>query len=122
MKKLSTVQEVLDHAADTLDKVGAERDWYKDRYQKLAQEHSVDEVLSIMDERGLQPEVSRDELRTDLLDKAAKDELEVVKQAALLSGHGSIVSLGSADDQSGASLAKVSEAALESLLLTGDMD
>lgn len=121
MKKLATVQDVLRHSADSLVKTAKERDWYKEKYEKLAQEHAVSEVLSLMDERGINPEVSRDALKADLMKDAAEGRLDIVKQAVLMSGPGHAVKLGSMDDQSGSGGAsKVSRAALTSLLLTGD--
>lgn len=121
MKKLATVQDVLRHSADTLEKTAQERDWYKEQYEKLATEHQVGEVLQIMDERGLMPDVSRDALKADLEKDAAEGRLGVVKQAALMSGPGHTVELGSVDDRSGSGGNSArSRAALTSLLLTGD--
>ena len=121
MKKLATVQDVLRHSADQLEKVAGERDWYKEQYEKLAQQNSVSEVLSMMDERGLMPDVSRDALKADLEKDAAEGRLDIVKQAVLMSGPGHTVSLGSADDRSGSGgRSDMSKSALNALLLTGD--
>lgn len=121
MKKLATVQDVLRHSADTLDKVAGERDWYKEQYEKMAQENAVTDVLSMMDERGLMPDVSRDALKADLEKDAAEGRLDIVKQAVLLSGPGHTVKLGSADDQSGSGgTSTQSRSALNALLLTGE--
>jgi hypothetical protein len=75
-----------------------------------------------MEERGLQPEVSKDALKADLQKQAAEGRLGITKEAVLMSSPGGIVSMGSADDQSGATKATVSEAALTSLLLAGDTE
>jgi hypothetical protein len=121
VKKLATVQDVLTHSADMLEKVGAERDWYKEQYLVMKKEAEVREVMSLMDERGLQPEVSRDALQADLTKKAEDGKLNIVKEAVLMSGHGGTVKLGSADDQSGSGgRSETSKAALTSLLLTGE--
>ena len=121
MEKLATMQDVLRHSADVLEKVGSERDWYKEQYLLMKKEAEVREVLGLMDERGLQPEVSRDALQADLTKKAEDGTLNIVKEAVLMSGHGGVVKLGSADDQSGSDgRSESSKAALTSLLLTGE--
>ena len=121
MEKLATVQDVLRHSADELEKVASQRDWYKENYLLMKKEAEVREVMSLMDERGLQPEVSRDALQADLTKKAEDGKLGVVKEAVLLSGQGGVVKLGTADDQSGSDGQSGStKAALNSLLLTGE--
>jgi len=121
MQKLATVQDVLRHSADELEKVAVQRDHYKEQYLLMKKEADVREVMSLMSERGLQPEVSRDALQADLTKKAEDGTLNIVKEAVLLSGHGGVVKLGSADDQSGSEgRSSSTKAALDSLLLTGE--
>jgi hypothetical protein len=121
MQKIATVQDVLRQSADELEKTAQQRDYYKDQYLLMKKEAEVREVMSLMDERGLQPEVSRDALQADLTKKAEDGKLDIVKEAVLMSGHGGVVKLGSADDQSGSGgRSDSSRAALTSLLLTGE--
>lgn len=121
MEKLASVQDVLRHAADQLEKTAEQRDWYKDAYQKLKKEADVNEVLHLMNERELETELSVDAKKADLMKKAEDGKLEIVKEAVLMSGHGGTMKLGSVDDQSGTGThSDTSKAALNSLLLTGD--
>ena len=118
MDKIATVQDALNHAADVMEKVADERDWYKERYLQLRKEADVNEVLGLMKERDLQPGVSMDAIRADLHKQAAEGRLEITKEAVLMSGHGGgIVTLGGADDQSSGKSSEMSKAQLNSILL-----
>lgn len=117
MDKIATVQDALNHAADVMEKVADERDWYKERYLKLRKEADVDEVLGLMKERDLHPDVSMDAIREDLHKQAAEGRLEITKEAVLMSGHGGIVTLGGADDQSSGKSSEMSKANLTAILL-----
>ena len=117
MEKIATVQDALNHSADVMEKLAGERDWYKDRYLKLRKEADVNEVLGLMKERDLHPDVTMDAIRDDLMKQAAEGRLEITKKAVLMSGHGGIVSLGGADDQSSGKTSEMSKSALNSILL-----
>ncbi len=48
MKGINTVQDVLRHSADQLEKVGSDRDWYKEQYLQLKKEADVQEVMHLI--------------------------------------------------------------------------
>jgi hypothetical protein len=122
MAENTTVQAILEKAASSLEKVAEERDFYKTEYQKLANEVDVRDVMDLMSERGLMTDVTKDDLKADLLKKAELNKLASTKEAVLMSRDG-IVSLGGADDQSGMAMASDrSKAALEAYLASGELD
>lgn len=122
MEKMATVSGVLKQSAEVMEKLADERDFYKDRYLKLKQASDVSEVLTLMQERDLNPDVTMDDLRERLMKQAAEGRLETTKQAVLMSGPGGgIVTLGSTDDMAGsATPSEVSKAQLNALLLGED--
>lgn len=122
MANNTTVQAILEKAASSLEKVAEERDFFKLEYEKLAREVDVRDVMDLMNERGLMTDVTKDDLKTDLLKKAELNKLASTREAVLMSRDG-IVSLGGADDQSGMAMASDrSKAALEAYLYSGELD
>ena len=123
MEKMATVSSVLKQSADVMEKLAHERDLYKERYLKLAMESDVSEVLTLMQERDLNPDVTTDDLRERLTKQAGEGRLEITKQAVLMSGPGGgIVSLGSADDMAGSATASDASKAQLNALLLGNED
>ena len=122
MAENTTVQAILEKAASSLEKVAEERDYYKLEYEKVAREVDVRDVMDLMGERGLMTEVTKDDLKADLLKKAELNKLASTKEAVLMSRDG-IVSLGGADDQSSMAMSSDrSKAALEAYLASGELD
>ena len=121
MDKIATISGLLKHSSKVMNKLADERDFYKQKYLKLSKEADVNEVLRLMQERDLNPDVTTDALRDRLTKQAAEGRLETTKEAVLMSGPGSIVTLGGADDMTGSAMSSdVSKAQLNSILLGGE--
>jgi len=121
MDKIATISGLLKHSSKVMNKLADERDFYKQKYLELSKEADVNEVLRLMQERDLNPDVTTDALRDRLTKQAAEGRLETTKEAVLMSGPGSIVTLGGADDMTGSAMSSdVSKAQLNSILLGGE--
>jgi hypothetical protein len=94
----------------------------KEQQEKLAafeQRERVDRVIAKMAEKGMHPDLTDDDLREDLLKKAAAGRLDAVEEAVEYSGGMNVVKIAS-DDSGSVVSSDISGAELESFVLTGE--
>lgn len=96
----------------------------KEQEEKLAafeRRERVDHIISKMAEKGIQTELSSEDLREDLMKKAEAGRLDAVEEAVEMSAGFGTVKIASMESSGTHRASDASGAELDSFVLTGDL-